>query len=154
MNTTWLCDCSIVMLRWNQFQFKNWHLLTMKYLNWDLTIQQRGRLWKGRWKIDFASFRTFSRLSQVARLFKRRKFMLQLKRRNCARVQTETVELIALPFPFSSENLAIWCRICKGRAMTFTQNRDVRARWLFFSLKLSLLWRFCYHGVVGFSNVL
>ena len=29
--------------------------------------------------------------------------MLQLKRRNCARVQTEMVELIALPFPFSSE---------------------------------------------------
>ena len=103
MNTTRLCDCSFVMLRWNQFQFKNWHLLTMKYLNWDLTIQQRGRLRKGRWKIDFASFRTFSRLSQVAQLFKRRKFMLQLKRRNCARVQTETVELIALPFPFSSE---------------------------------------------------
>lgn len=38
----------------------------MKYLNWDFTIQQRGRLWKDRWKIDFASFRTFSRLSQVA----------------------------------------------------------------------------------------
>ena len=107
MNTTWLCDCSFVMLRWNQFQFKNWHLLTMKYLNWDLTIQQRGRLWKGRWKIDFASFRTFSRLSQVAQLFKRRKFMLQLKRRNCARVQTEMVELIALQFPFSSER-KIW----------------------------------------------
>lgn len=93
MNTTWLCDCSFVMLRWNQFQFKNWHLLTMKYLNWDLTIQQRERLWKGRWKIDFASFRTFSRLSQVAQLFKRRKFMLQLKRRNCARVQTGMINL-------------------------------------------------------------
>ena len=33
--------------------------------------------------------------------------MLQLKRRNCARVQAGMVELIALPFPFSSER-KIW----------------------------------------------
>ena len=33
--------------------------------------------------------------------------MLQLKRRNCARVQTEMVELIALQLPLSSER-KIW----------------------------------------------
>ena len=36
----------------------------------DLTIWQRRRPWKPRWKIDAASFQTISRLSQVARYLK------------------------------------------------------------------------------------
>ena len=73
----------------------------------DLTIRQRWRPWKRRWKIDFPSFSTFSRLSQFALLLKRREFWLQLKRGDRVRVQTEMVEFIALPFPFSSK-LKIW----------------------------------------------
>ena len=43
---------------------------------------------------------------QVAQLLKRREFMLELKRGGRARVQTQRVEFIALPFP--SSKLKIW----------------------------------------------
>ena len=46
----------------------------------DLTIQQRRRQWKRRWKIDFASFKTTSRLSQVTQSLEKREFLLELKR--------------------------------------------------------------------------
>ena len=49
----------------------------------------------------------FPRLSQFPLLPKRREFWLELKRGDHARVQTEMVEFIAIPFPFSSE-LKIW----------------------------------------------
>ena len=63
---------------------------------------------KTRGKIDFASFQTsFSRLSQVVLLLKIREFWSELKREDRARVQTEMVEFIALPLPFSSK-LNIW----------------------------------------------
>ena len=44
---------------------------------------------------------------QVAQLLKRREFMLELKRGGRARVQTQRVEFIALPFP-SSKQIKIW----------------------------------------------
>ena len=72
-----------------------------------LTIRQRRSPWKRRWRIVFASFSTFSRLSQFALLLIRREFWLKLKRGDRARDQTEMVEFIAWPFPFSS-NLKIW----------------------------------------------
>ena len=62
---------------------------------------------KGRWKIDFAAFQTFLRLSQVTQLLRRRKFKLQLKRGKSAGVHTKMAEFIALPFPFSSQ-LRMW----------------------------------------------
>ena len=62
---------------------------------------------KGRWKIDFAAFQTFLRLSQVTWLLRRRKFKLQLKRGSRAGVHTKMAEFIALPFPFSSQ-LRMW----------------------------------------------
>ena len=52
-------------------------------------------------------FKLFSRLSQFALVLKRRKFWLELKRRDRAQIQTEMVKFIALPFPFSSK-LKIW----------------------------------------------
>ena len=67
----------------------------------DLTIRQRRHPWKRRWKIDFASFQSISRFNQVAQLLKRREFMLELKRGERARVQTEMVKFIALSIPFS-----------------------------------------------------
>ena len=39
--------------------------------------------------------------------YKRREFMLELKRRSRTRVQTEMVEFISLPFP-SSKKLILW----------------------------------------------
>ena len=75
--------------------------------NRDLTVRQRRRPWKRRWQIDFASFQTFSRLSQFTLLLKRREFWLELKRRDRAGIQTEMKEFIALPFPFSSKQ-KIW----------------------------------------------
>ena len=77
-------------------------------LNRDLTIRQRRRPWKLRWNIDSASFQTISRLSQVAQLIKRREFRLEMRRGDRARVQTEMVEFIALPFPSSKNLLKIW----------------------------------------------
>ena len=58
-------------------------------------------------KIDLASFQTNSRLFQDAQLLKRSEFMLELKREDCARVQTDMVEFITLPFS-SSSKLKIW----------------------------------------------
>ena len=59
-------------------------------------------------KVAFASFQTsFSRLYQVVLLLKIRESWLELKREDCARVQTEMVEFIALPFAFSRK-LNIW----------------------------------------------
>ena len=46
----------------------------------DLTIRQRRRQWKRRWKIEFASFKTTSRLSQVTQSLEKREFLLELKR--------------------------------------------------------------------------
>ena len=74
----------------------------------DLTIRQRWRPWKRHWKIDSAFFQTISRFSRVAQLLKRREFMLELKRGGHARVQTEMVEFIALPYPSSNKKLKIW----------------------------------------------
>ena len=76
-------------------------------VNRDLTIGQRQHPWKRRWGIFFASFSTFSRLSQFALLLIRREFWLELTRGDRARDQTEMVEFIALSFPYSS-NLKIW----------------------------------------------
>ena len=73
----------------------------------DLTIRQRRWPGKYRWKIDFASFHFFSRLFQGAQLLKRREFGLDLKKRHRARVQTQMVEFIPLPFPFPNI-LKIW----------------------------------------------
>ena len=72
----------------------------------DLTFRQRRRQWKRRWKTDFASLKTTSRLSQVTQSLKGREFMLELKRGCSTRVQTEMVEFIALPFQ-SSKNKKI-----------------------------------------------
>ena len=73
-----------------------------------LTIRQRRRPWKRPWKIDSAFFQTISRFFRVAQLFKRRELMLALKREGNAQVQTEMVEIIALPYPSSNKKLKIW----------------------------------------------
>jgi len=109
----------------------------------DLTIRQRQRQWKRRWKIDFASFHFSSWLFQGAQLLKRREFSLQLKRRESARVLTEMVEFIALPFPFPSK-LKIWSLhvvVVQGLQRKCTKKRDARAELLFCSLNLLLIWR-------------
>ena len=61
------------------------------------------------------SMKTSMRLSYVAQLLKRREARLELRRRDLTRVQTEMVEFIALPVPFSlslvtwgSSKLKIW----------------------------------------------
>ena len=46
----------------------------------DLTIRQQRRQWKRRWKIDLASFKTTSRLSQVIQSLEKREFLSELKR--------------------------------------------------------------------------
>ena len=112
----------------------------------DLTIRQRRRPWKRRWKIDFASFETFSRLSQSALLLERREFWLELKRGDRARVQTKMIEFISLLFPFSSE-LKIWSFhvvVVQGQQRNVQKKRDARAELLFCSLNLLLFWRSPY----------
>ena len=59
--------------------------------------------------------------------------MLELKRGGRARVQTEMVQFIALPFP-SSKNLKYFVisrRSRAGTAKKFTKTRDARAELLF-----------------------
>ena len=75
----------------------------LKTIYRDLTIRQRRRPRKDQWKIDSASFQTISRFSEVVLL--RRGFRLELKRGGSARVQTEMVEFIALPFSSSKKKL-------------------------------------------------
>ena len=58
-------------------------------------------------KIDSSSFQTILRLFQFAQLLKRGEFMLELKRGGHARVRTEMIEFIALPFP-STKKFKIW----------------------------------------------
>ena len=69
----------------------------------DLTIRQRRRPWKRPWKIDFASFLFyFAIIPSCPVTLKRREFRLEMKRGERDQVQTEMIEFIGLPFPFSS----------------------------------------------------
>ena len=77
------------------------------YVKQVLLANLRRHPWKRPWKIDSVSFQTISRSSTVAQLLKRREFMLELKRGGRAPVQTQRVEFIALPFPFSKQ-IKIW----------------------------------------------
>ena len=63
---------------------------------------------------------------------------MELKRGDQARVQTEMVEFIAIPFPFSSK-LKIWSFqvvVLQGQLKKRTKKRDARAELLFWSLNL------------------
>ena len=78
----------------------------------------------------------FSRLFQGAQLLKRREFGLELKKRHRARVQTQMVEFIALPFPFPNI-LKIWSfhGVVVQRLLTNVQKSVIaRAELLFRSL--------------------
>ena len=64
-----------------------------------------------------------------------RELGLELKRGGRARVQTEMVEFIALPFPFSSK-IKIWSfhvTLVQGRQRNIQKKRDARAELLFCS---------------------
>ena len=76
------------------------------------------------------------RILLVRLSLKRREFWLEIKRGKRARVQTEMVEFITLPFLFSSKR-----RSLAGTAKKCTKKRDARAELLFCSLNLLLLWR-------------
>ena len=74
-----------------------------------------------------------SPISQVTQLLNRRELRLELKRRDRARVLTEIVEFITLPFPFSSK-LKIWSfhvAVVQEWQRKFTKKRDARAELLF-----------------------
>ena len=81
----------------------------------------------------------FSRLFLGAELLKRRDLGLELKRSYRALVQTDILEFIALPFPFSSK-LKIWSFhvivVHTGRAKKCSKKCDARAELLFCLLNL------------------
>ena len=79
----------------------NYYLCLLRF-----TIRQRRCPWKRPW-IDFSSFHFFRDYPKSPSYLKRREFRLEMKRGDRARVQTELVEFIGLPFPFSSK-LKIW----------------------------------------------
>ena len=57
--------------------------------------------------------------------------MLDLKRGGHARVQTEMVEFIALPYPSSNKKLKIWSFhvvVMQGRRRNVEKKRDARAK--------------------------
>ena len=81
-----------------------WILLASTGVTMDPTIRQGRRpckmlLGKNRLSILLNHFAIF----QVAQLLKRRKFILEPKRGDRARVQIKMVESIVLPFPYSSK---------------------------------------------------
>ena len=86
--------------------------------NRDLTIRQRRRQWKRRWKIDFASFKTFSPFYQVTQLLERREVKLELKRGDRVRAERDS-KSYRLAVPVSQVNSKFghftlqFCRDCK-----------------------------------------
>ena len=65
---------------------------------------------------------------------------MELKRRDGARVLTDVIEFIALPFSFPSK-LEIWSihvSVVQGRQRNVQKKRDARAELLFCSLNLLL----------------
>ena len=108
--------------------------------NRDLTIRQRRRPWKDPWKIDFASFHFFRDYPRSPSYLKRTEFRLEMKRVDRAQVQTEMVEFIGLPFPFSSK-LKFWSFhvvVVQGRQRNVQKKRDARSDLLFCSLMWSV----------------
>ena len=79
-------------------------LVLLNSVNRDLTIRQRRRQWKSRWKIDFASFETFC---PYTKSLESRKVGLELKRGDRVRIQRGRVKFIASPIPYSRQ-LKIW----------------------------------------------
>ena len=78
-------ELKLLNLRMDSVLTRGWCFLsdvfaavTSWLLKRDLTIRQRRRPWKVRWKIDFASFHFFSELFQGAQLLKRRKYGSEL----------------------------------------------------------------------------
>ena len=101
----------------------------------DLTIRQRWRQWKRRWKIDFAPFKTFSPLNQVTRLFESREVRSELKRGGCVRVERESkMYRFAVSVLTSYQNLVISRCSFAGTAKKCTKKRDARVELLFCSL--------------------
>ena len=66
------------------------YVLLFSFIFRDRTIRQRRSPWKRCWKIDFASFKTILRLSQITLLLEGREF-LELKRGDRTWVQIEMV---------------------------------------------------------------
>ena len=94
------------------------------------------RQWKRCWKIDFASFETFSPFYQVIQLLKRKEVRLKLKRGGRVRVQTECkIHRLAVPVVKSTKNLVSSRRSCARTAKKCTKKRDARAELLFCSNK-------------------
>ena len=108
----------------------------------DLTIRQRRRPWKRRWKIDFASFQSISRFNQVAQLLKRREFMLELKRGEREFRQRWWNLSPCRSHSQVNLNLVISRRSCAGKAKQCTKKRDACAELLFYSLNLLLFLTF------------
>ena len=66
------------------------YVLLFSFIIRDRTIQQRQSPWKRCWKIDFTSFKTILRLSQIALLLEGREF-LEVRGGDRTWVQTEMV---------------------------------------------------------------
>ena len=68
------------------------------------TIRQGRRPWKtSLGKIRLSILSNYFAIIQVTQLLKRREFILEPKRGNCARVHTKMIESIVLPFSYSSK---------------------------------------------------
>ena len=90
------------------------------------------RQWKRCWKIDFASFETFSPFYQVIQLLKRKEVRLKLKRGGRVRVQTECkIHRLAVPVVKSTKTLVSSRCSCARTAKKCTKKRDARAELLF-----------------------
>ena len=103
---------------------------------------------KGRWKIDFAAFQTFLRLSQVTWLLRRRKFKLQLKRGSRAGVHTKMAEFIALPFPSQLRMWSLHVALLLGRQSNL-QKCVMHIQSCCCAFWRSLTFRWCQTAMLG-----
>ena len=111
------------------------YVLLFSFIIRDRTIRQRRSLWKRCWKIDFASFKTILRLSQIPLLIEGRQF-LELKRGDRTWVQTEMVWFIAWPFS------VLKYRVVQGRQSNWQKSMmHLRVAGLLIKLNPLLFWR-------------
>ena len=99
----------------------------------DRTIQQRQSPWKRCWKIDFTSFKTILRLSQIALLLEGREF-LEVRGGTAPEFRQRWYNLS--PCCFRSQ-----VQGCARNAKRLTKKHDARAELLVCSLNPLLFWR-------------
>ena len=110
------------------------YVLLFSFISRDRTIQQGQSPWKRCWKIDFTSFKTILRLSQIALLLEGREFLEVRGGGTAPEFRQRWYNLS--PCCFRSQ-----VQGCARNAKRLTKKHDARAELLVCSLNPLLFWR-------------